>query len=219
MNIMKNTVKNTFHNLPEKKRDMVVQAAVKEFALKGYEKASVNAIVREVGIAKGSLYQYFDNKEALFLHVFERFTFLVRNFVKERVSSAGGRDFFILTRKVLMAGIDFIDRQPEYFQLYLRVLFEQDVPQREKLVARVRLFSAEYFGALCEEAQKAGQIRKDIQPQMVIFILDAMMDRFLQAYAEPYLDGGLGLSVKSGRELADAVDSVMQVLQDGLKTT
>ena len=219
MNIMKNTVKNTFHNLPEKKRDMVVQAAVQEFALKGYEKASVNAIVREVGIAKGSLYQYFDNKEALFLHVFERFTFLVRNFVKERVSSAGGRDFFILTRKVLMAGIDFIDRQPEYFQLYLRVLFEQDVPQREKLVARVRLFSAEYFGALCEEAQKAGQIRKDIQPQMVIFILDAMMDRFLQAYAEPYLDGGLGLSVKSGRELADAVDSVMQVLQDGLKTT
>ncbi len=216
MNIMNNTVKNTFHNLPEQKRDMIVQAAVKEFASKGYQKASVNAIARELGIAKGSLYQYFANKEALFLHVFETFTTLVRESVKKRVSSAGGRDFFILTRKVLMAGIDFIDRHPEYFQLYLRVLFELDVPRREELVAKVRLFSGEYFGPICEQAQKGGQIRKDIQPQMVIFILDAMMDRFLQAYAEPYLDGGLGLSVKSGRELADAVDSVMQVLQDGL---
>ncbi|MCK5340973.1 MAG: TetR/AcrR family transcriptional regulator, partial [Desulfobulbaceae bacterium] len=135
---------------------MIVQAAVKEFASKGYQKASVNAIARELGIAKGSLYQYFANKEALFLHVFETFTTLVRESVKKRVSSAGGRDFFILTRKVLMAGIDFIDRHPEYFQLYLRVLFELDVPRREELVAKVRLFSGEYFGPICEQAQKGG---------------------------------------------------------------
>ena len=42
------------------------------FAEHGYHQASVNRIVGRLGIAKGSLFQYFGSKEGLFRHLFAR---------------------------------------------------------------------------------------------------------------------------------------------------
>ena len=49
----------TFHNLPEAKRLKVEEAAIAEFSANPLQSASVNAIVKNAGIAKGSFYQYF----------------------------------------------------------------------------------------------------------------------------------------------------------------
>ena len=208
--------KSTFANLPAAKRERIINAALREFAEYGYQQASLNRIVKELGIAKGSLYQYFKNKEDLFLYVFQCFTLLVKQSVRKEVLAAKEKTFFGHVRTILWAGIHFINSHPDYFQIYLRVLFESEVPHREVLIGQVRLFSVEYFGPLCVEAQQEGQIRKDIDPQMVIFVLDALLDRFLQGYAKPYLDGGLDLAGKENEELNKEVDMVIQVLQDGL---
>ncbi len=209
--------KPTFFNLPPEKQENILAAAVAEFAEQGYQRASVNSIVRRLGIAKGSLYQYFDNKEALFLHVFDQFTRKVKQQVKKSVAESQGHDFFLLTREALLAGIDFIVEYPEFFQIYLKVLFEQDVPRREELVARVRLFSLEYFGPLCELAKEQGMLRQDLSCRLVVFLLDATLDRFLQAYAQPYLDGGLGLAGMSRERLHAEIDTVITVLRNGLQ--
>lgn len=209
--------KSTFVNLPPEKRDGILRAAVAEFAEHGYQRASINNIVKRLGIAKGSLYQYFANKEALFLHVFDHFTRRVKEQVKASVADSGGNDFFAVARQVLLAGIAFIDAHPEYFQLYLKVMFERDVPRREELVARVRLFSLEYFGPLAERAAAQGELRGDIPARKVVFILDAMLDRFLQGYAQPYLDGGLALAGMSAERLHGEIDSMVAVLRTGLQ--
>ncbi len=208
--------KSTFANLPEEKQQRIIIVALHEFAEYGFQQASLNRIVKELGIAKGSLYQYFKNKEDLFLYVFQCFTLLVKQSVRNEVLAAQEASFFGHVRAILWAGIHFINSHPDYFQIYLRVLFESEVPHREVLISQVRLFSAEYFGTLCTEAQQDGQIRKDIDPQMVIFVLDALLDRFLQGYAKPYLDGGLDLAIKDDNELNKEVDMVIQILRDGL---
>jgi len=209
-------VKKTFLNLPEDKQQRILEEAVREFAENGYQKASLNTIVRRVGIAKGSMYQYFQNKESLFFYVFARFTGLVKLAVRESVATAGNGDFWGLVREVLWAGIRFLDSCPHYFQIYLKVLFESEVPRREELVAQVRLFSMEFFGPLCVEAGEKDQLRRDVPPPMIIFMLDALLDRFLQGYARPYLDGGLGLSGRSREQLGSDVDLIIQVLREGL---
>ena len=45
-----------FLNLELEKQDRIINAAIKEFAQKGYDKASTNEIVKEAGISKGLLY-------------------------------------------------------------------------------------------------------------------------------------------------------------------
>lgn len=209
--------KQTFVNLPPEKREGIVRAAVAEFAEQGYQRASLNNLVKRLGISKGSLYQYFDNKEALFLHVFDHFTRQVKQQVKASAADTGRDDFFAVARQVLLAGIAFIDNHPEYFQVYLKVLFERDVPRREELVARVRLFSLEYFGPLAERAREQGVLRRDIPAPKVVFILDAMLDRFLQGYAQPDLDGGLALAGMSAGRLHEEIDSMVAVLRTGLQ--
>jgi len=207
--------RTTFSNLPLEKQEKIVAAAVSEFARHGYKKASINTIVRDAGISKGSLYQYFHNKEVLFLYIFERFTLLVKKTVAEQ-GTVPDDDFFDQVGRVLLAGIEFIDRHPDYFQIYLRVLFEQDVPMREKLMTQVRLFSREYFGPLCQAGQKSGAIRPDIPLAVVIFVLDATLDRFLQGYAQGTLDRDLDLAQINREMLLSQVKMILQVLKEGL---
>ncbi len=215
MNCVESNVKNTFSNLPAEKQAVIVAAAVQEFACQGYQKASINTIVKTARIAKGSFYQYFHNKEALFVFIFDRFTELVKKTVKQTQANQQG-DFFELVRQVLLAGIGFIDRHPDYFQIYLKVLFEQNVPHRGQLLSKVRLFSQEFFGPLCAKVQEQGGIRQDVPLKVVIFILDATLDRFLQSYAQSYLDCGLDLQKKDRQKLLADVDMVLLVLQEGL---
>jgi AcrR family transcriptional regulator len=56
----------TWWNLSAAKRDRITCAAKVEFAARGFSAGSLNVIAREAGIAKGSLFQYFDDKLDLF---------------------------------------------------------------------------------------------------------------------------------------------------------
>ncbi len=54
--------KDTWHNLPPEKRNRVLAVATAEFVAHGYTDASLNRIANQAEIAKGSLFQYFENK-------------------------------------------------------------------------------------------------------------------------------------------------------------
>lgn len=63
------TASKTFNRLPDKKKQHFLDAAFKEFSLHDYESASITNLVKELGIAKGSVYQYFKDKQALYEHL------------------------------------------------------------------------------------------------------------------------------------------------------
>ena len=209
--------KNTFTKLPADKRQKIEAALVKEFASNGFQKASLNTVVKELGIAKGSLYQYFSNKESIFLYIFDQFTMLVKSMVQETPEPQAALGLWQAVRRTILAGIAFIDRYPDSYQLYLNVLFEHDVPHREELIAKVRLFSMEYFGPLIAQGQARGEVAP-IPVAMVVFVIDAVLDRFLQGYARSYLDGGLGLATKDRATLMAEVDLLIETLRNGLSS-
>jgi AcrR family transcriptional regulator len=54
-------------------RQLLVQAAIQEFARQGYERSNINHISRAAGFAKGTIYNYFPSKQALhFAFIAER---------------------------------------------------------------------------------------------------------------------------------------------------
>lgn len=59
-----------FITLEQEKRDRIINAAMHEFAAKGFKNASTNEIVKKAGISKGALFHYFTTKKDLyeFLH-------------------------------------------------------------------------------------------------------------------------------------------------------
>ena len=60
-----------FFDLKKEKQDRMINASLKIFAMKGYEHASTDDIVREAGISKGLLFHYFINKIGLYSFIYD----------------------------------------------------------------------------------------------------------------------------------------------------
>src|SRR6266576_4672402 len=56
------------------KRERILRAAIDVFAANGYFNAKVSAIAKAAGVADGTIYLYFDNKEDLLVSVFREHT-------------------------------------------------------------------------------------------------------------------------------------------------
>lgn len=60
---------STFYNLPEEKRQRLMDAVWQEFTTASYMDVSINKIIQSAGISRGSFYQYFAGKQDLFSYL------------------------------------------------------------------------------------------------------------------------------------------------------
>ncbi|MBP8644834.1 MAG: TetR/AcrR family transcriptional regulator [Syntrophobacteraceae bacterium] len=206
----------TFSKLENDKQQRILDTAIEEFARHGFRQASVNRMVQSLGIAKGSIFQYFGNKEGLFQVIFNYAVEMVRRSLRQVKQETAESDFFERIRKSLLAGIFFIERHPRIYQIYLKMIFQEDFPLRTAFLQQVHLFSAEYLKPVVERGLDRGELRRDLDVDMTVFFLDALMDRFLQAYCVSFLDAGAGLYQASPTQLEKKVDEFIRLLQHGI---
>jgi TetR/AcrR family transcriptional regulator len=207
---------STFRHLPPDKQERVVDAALAEFAAQGYQAASLNRVVAQAGIAKGSLYQYFPNKEGIFQYIFQYGLKLVRRTLTAVKEETLEENFFVRLEKSLMAGVAFSREHPRIFSLYLKVQFDSHVPFRGELLAAVRRYATEYFASLVRQAVRRGELRPGVPRAAVLFLLDAVFDRFLQALAVPALDVTLDLHQAPDAAIHKHVRELISLLKEGL---
>lgn len=60
---------STFLNLPPEKQEKLLEAATREFSSRSFSEASINQIIKDAGIPRGSFYMYFQDKEELFRYL------------------------------------------------------------------------------------------------------------------------------------------------------
>jgi AcrR family transcriptional regulator len=122
--------KQTFYKLADAKRKSFLNEAYKEFALHSFEGASITNLVKTLGIAKGSVYQYFDDKEDLY-------TYLVTdadrqlNQLIDQACAYNGEDFYDWYAKLLMVEVKFLLSFPQYALLFQRLTFESRSSEKE----------------------------------------------------------------------------------------
>ena len=207
---------STFRHLPPDKQERVLDAALAEFADQGYHQASLNRMVAQAGIAKGSLYQYFPNKEGMFAYIFRYGLKLVRRTLTTVKEETLEENFFVRLEKSLLAGVAFSREHPRIFSLYLKIQFDKNVPFRDEFLAAVRRHAAEYFASLVRRAQAKGELRPGVPRDAALFLLDAVFDRFLQAVAVPALDVTLDLHQASEEVIHKHIRELMGLLKEGL---
>jgi TetR/AcrR family transcriptional regulator len=206
----------TFRQLPPDKQERVMDAALEEFADRGYHQASLNRVVAQAGIAKGSLYQYFPNKEGMFRYIFQQALHRVRRTLTAVKEETLEQDFFTRLEKSLAGGVRFLREHPRIFNLYLKIQYDKNVPFREEFMAAVRRHAAEYFGSLVRRARSRGELRPGVREDTALFLLDAVFDRFLQAVALPALDVTLGLHQAPEEVIDQRIREIILLLREGL---
>ncbi|HMP43074.1 MAG TPA: TetR/AcrR family transcriptional regulator, partial [Roseiflexaceae bacterium] len=180
--------KPTFWNLPAEKRDALVAIALEEFAEHDYAAASVSRIVARAGIAKGSLYQYFDDKQELFLFLFDHAGKTLIDALDTATPADAGDDLFTLLRRRIRA----TTRAAIHFPLHARLIqrtYAMPPPFYAELAARGQAASRAYFRSLIERGMAHGTLASDIAPESAAFVLSTVFSA-----AGPYIAEILGIS-------------------------
>lgn len=102
-------------NLEDNRRDAILNAALKEFAEKGFDKASTNVIARESGISKGLMFHYINSKKDLFLFLFDYCTDMIDKEYFELVNFKE-RDIFERLRQSYLLQLELLRKHPWIFE-------------------------------------------------------------------------------------------------------
>jgi AcrR family transcriptional regulator len=143
--------------------EALLDATEKLLVAEGYDKASTNRIAAKAGVSVGSLYQYFDSKDALVRAVGERHHDEVMGVLASAAADVVGKPLDEMVEAIIGAMCDAHAVNPELH----RVLSEQ-IP-REVIASKVEEDGASFLLALF--ATHADIVRKDIDPEIATFLL------------------------------------------------
>jgi len=205
-----------FRSLSPEKQEKIFDAALNEFASNGYLNASMNSLVKAAGISKGSLFLYFRTKRDLFSGVVEIATARVKQYLREVALETTEMDFFQRLERLLRAGLQFIDDNPMLARIYFHLLQSGESPFGVERVADLHNQSREFLAGFVITAIDRGEVRGGTDVDRVAFLLNAMLDRLLQAYYLEHLGSGLGLYRGEPWELECWVRAMVDLLRTGV---
>ena len=112
-----------FLNLPQEKQERILDAAMKEFAQKGFEKASTNEIIKEAGISKGLLFHYFSNKKNLYLFLYNYSIDICMNEFYKKINM-DETDIFIKLHQCMLIKSELLLKYPTIF-MFIEVAYRE----------------------------------------------------------------------------------------------
>jgi AcrR family transcriptional regulator len=205
--------KQTFLNLPEEKRKAFIEIALDEFANNDYNTASVSKIVEKAGIAKGSLYQYFEGKQDLFMYLLDFANQEMMGVIQQSPAPDANADFFETLRWQMSAAVRAAVKFPVHSKLARRA-YSSPLPFRDTILEKAKKVREEHFQGLVAQAQASGHLDSKLDPAVVSFMVQGLMN-----------DMGVFLQSKFGKrkgdwvafpEVSEVFDQVIDVLKNGL---
>jgi len=119
----------TFFKLADAKRKHFMAEAYKEFSRNSFEAASITNLVKSLGIAKGSVYQYFEDKEELYEYLVLDANKQL-NLLLDKACAYNGEKFYDWYTKLLMVELKFLLSFPQFAVLFQKLLTESSNPLR-----------------------------------------------------------------------------------------
>ncbi len=118
------------------RRERILVAALKEFAARGFEAASTNAIADAAGVAKGLVFHHFGNKEGLFVAVAEDAILRTTEAIYGDASHPLPSDLFERLHLWMVKKLRAFQRDPRSFQFLITARFQSPPHVRALLDAK-----------------------------------------------------------------------------------
>lgn len=214
--------KDTFINLADDKKQRFIQAALKEFAHQEFQSASITAIVKSLGIAKGSVYQYFEDKLALWLFLKQHAEQVKLTYIQS-VKREQYPDFWAYYRAMYENGINFDLEQPLCSLFLYRIGFKESSPQVQPYLHSWKWQAREMFAALIQHEQQNGAFNKKLDPQLAAHFMTTMSMSIAELMQNRY-QVNFGDNIKQKKplfaqnksELLKAVEELIRLLEKAL---
>lgn len=158
-----------FFNLEKEKQDRIINAAIKEFAQKGYDSASTNEIVKEAGISKGLLFHYFKNKKQLFFFLFDYCYNVVADEFYKKVDLTE-RDFFKRIRQAVQIKMELQTQYPEILTFIQEAMIQDSAEIKVEFDKKIQELNAVNINIIYEGIDLS-KFRDDVDVQKILKII------------------------------------------------
>ena len=205
--------KPTWDNLDERRRERVLRAAMAEFGRHGYSGGSLNVIAREAGVAKGSLFQYFDDKLDFFAHVAEQTSVTVYAAMAPYLTPAPpARSFLDHMGDLVDIWMDYMAGHPLERGVTAATTMELDPDIRRAVREPVHRLYTQGLRPLLASAIESGEAPPDADVDALVSLLVLLLPHLALAPFEPGLDAGLALHGTTGAARSDAARRLVSAL-------
>lgn len=170
-----------FFDLKKEKQDRMINAALKVFALKGYEHASTDDIVKEASISKGLLFHYFISKLGLYTFIYD---YSVKYVMLELSTGVDKNetDYFKLCKQVKQAQVQVMNTYP-YMVHFLNESRKEDVSEALIGTEEKRSVLPAWFAQLLKKVD-TDKLRNGVDIEKLSATIDYTLDGLL---AEKFL--------------------------------
>jgi AcrR family transcriptional regulator len=188
----------------EDKRQLILDAAVRVFARKGYHTCRVGDIAEEAGVAHGLLYHYFDSKEELLETIFRNTWMLMLDTIR------GVQELDDPARETLRKVAAIVLRSwrdtPDIVRVLVREVtrsphLQQEIEETEQAFSALEL--------VIKKGQETGEFREDVNTRFASFIFYGALEEILTGWVMGQLPDG-------DEDVRLAEHTVVEMLCDGL---
>jgi len=186
----------------EETRGRILDAAVRKFAIAGYDAASVDDICAEAGVSKGAFYHHFPTKQSVFLALMNGWLNMIDVGMEAVHQETIPETLIQMTN--LLPGVFAAaeDRLPMFLEFWLQASRDETI--WKAIIAPYRHYQ-EHFAKLVEAGMDEGSI-KSVNPQVAAQVIVSLaVGLVLQGVLDPH-----------SADWAKVAEQSMQILMNGL---
>jgi TetR/AcrR family transcriptional regulator len=203
----------------EGKRTRIVDAAMRQFAEQGYDAARVGDLAATLGIAKGSIFQHFGSKDGLFLEVYKKAARSFPRYLDAPVEVCESGFFEVL--RYWLARTEHLVHE-DWIPYRVSLLGNYGTNLALKREINRFMLAEDPYGTVefVRFGLQRGEVRGDLDQEMVVSILDWTIERFQDALLTEELDPGLfrrqgGPAEKKEARIAQFLDVLKRAIGAG----
>lgn len=164
--------KETFFKIAGDKREHLLRQAALLFAERGLNQTDVAELANRAGIAKGSIYNYFEGKEDLYLYVCRDGLERSRQAIYGTMEP--GWDAFRQVDHIFRQGARFVRQHPEYLVLYTNISSAGMERFSEQISREVEHYTADHLKQVLRRDKAAGRVRADLDVNLTAFAINSL---------------------------------------------
>jgi TetR/AcrR family fatty acid metabolism transcriptional regulator len=187
-------------NVAEEKRRIILDAAVRVFARRGFHTSRVGDIAEEAGVAHGLLYHYFSSKDEVLETIFrENWAILVERIHAVEESGEPAREQL---RHVAAILLRTWRHEPDVVRVLVREIVRspevgQRIDELEKPIDAIQ--------RIVERGQQTGEFRADLDPRLAGIVFYGGIDELLTGWVLGRLPDGDDTVAAAESMLVDVV--------------
>jgi TetR/AcrR family transcriptional regulator, fatty acid metabolism regulator protein len=170
------------------KYDQILTAAIKVFAERGFSQSTISQIAQEAGVADGTIYLYFKNKDDILVQFYEHMTDHVSSRFWKAVEE--GKTALEKLQNLIRAHLEVFQSQPNGAIVYQSETHLQWRLVQEPTRQMSRMYR-EVISKLVAQGQKEGTIRTDLYVGLVKRVINGAVEEVINTWIHTGMDHDL----------------------------